>query len=114
MTAMPIYVYEVVNDDNQPGERFEIFQKMTDSPLTQHPETGVPVRRVITAPSINIPGRKTAAMAKENVADDSRLEKLGFTKYVKTGKGTYEKRAGQGPDTISPDRPVSPSELPFD
>ena len=46
---MPTYVYETI-----PGEadaephRFEVFQKMTDAPLTADPETGVPVRRIIT------------------------------------------------------------------
>ena len=31
----------------------------------------------------------------------------GFTKYVKSGDGTYEKRAGKGPDVISKDTPFS-------
>jgi hypothetical protein len=51
-------------------------------------------------------------MSKANVADDNRLEKLGFTKYVKRGDGSYEKRAGQGPDVISRDRPVAPGDIP--
>ena len=43
---MPTYVYEVVTEDSQSGERFEVVQKMADPPLTHHPETGQPVRRV--------------------------------------------------------------------
>ena len=31
---MPTYVYEVINDDGSAGETFEVFQKMTDAPLT--------------------------------------------------------------------------------
>ena len=27
---MPTYIYEVVTEDGQPGERFELIQKMTD------------------------------------------------------------------------------------
>lgn len=43
---MPTYVYEVVTEDAQPGERFELVQRMVDPPLSKHPETGQPVRRV--------------------------------------------------------------------
>ena len=43
---MPTYVYEVINDDGQPGEQFEVVQKMTDEPLSEHPETGQRVRRL--------------------------------------------------------------------
>lgn len=45
---MPTYIYETL--PSQPGQsprRFEIRQSMNDAPLTQHPETGEPVRRVI-------------------------------------------------------------------
>ncbi len=45
---MPTYVYETVPPEPSiPTRRFEIKQKITDSPLTICPETGVPVRRVI-------------------------------------------------------------------
>lgn len=46
---MATYVYETV--PRQPGEapqRFEVVQSMKDAPLTRHPDTGEPVRRVIT------------------------------------------------------------------
>jgi predicted nucleic acid-binding Zn ribbon protein len=42
---MPIYVYETLSE---PVERFEIKQSMKDEPLKSHPETGVPIRRVIS------------------------------------------------------------------
>jgi predicted nucleic acid-binding Zn ribbon protein len=45
---MTTYVYETVPE--HPGvqpERFEVRQSMNDEPLTRHPETGKPVRRVI-------------------------------------------------------------------
>jgi len=44
---MPTYIYETIPqfDDDQP-RRFEIKQSMKDSALTQHPESGQPVRRV--------------------------------------------------------------------
>ena len=45
---MTTYVYETI--PQRPGEkaeRFEVRQSMQDTPLQRHPETGVPVRRVI-------------------------------------------------------------------
>jgi predicted nucleic acid-binding Zn ribbon protein len=46
---MATYIYETV--PRQPGaepRRFEVVQSMKDAPLTKHPETGEPVRRVIS------------------------------------------------------------------
>jgi len=47
--SMATYVYETVpcHNGEQP-RRFEVIQSMKDSPLTRHPETGEPVRRVIS------------------------------------------------------------------
>lgn len=98
---MPTYVYEVVGDSAQAGERFEVVQAMKDEPLTQHPETGEPVRRVIQPPYI--PGFSSDHAARRSANDNKRLGELGFTKYVKAGDGHYEKAAGKGPDVISRD-----------
>ena len=46
---MPTYLYETVpSAENGAAERFEIKQSFNDPPLEVHPETGVPVRRVIS------------------------------------------------------------------
>ncbi|MYF71161.1 MAG: hypothetical protein F4053_15125 [Proteobacteria bacterium] len=45
---MPTYIYQVTSGDGRSGERFEVVQGMRDEPLTVHPQTGEPVRRVIT------------------------------------------------------------------
>jgi predicted nucleic acid-binding Zn ribbon protein len=92
---MPLYVYQVL-DPNGDGEVFEVLQEMNDPPLTTHPETGQPVARVLAAP--NAPRK-----ALPGKLSDSRLEKLGFTKYERAGSGTYEKTAGSGPDLICRD-----------
>lgn len=44
---MPTYVYETIPqfEGDQP-KRFEIRQSMKDDALTQHPDSGQPVRRV--------------------------------------------------------------------
>ena len=44
---MPIYVYETT-DPAKPVRRFELKQAMRDEPLKEDPETGEPVRRVIS------------------------------------------------------------------
>jgi predicted nucleic acid-binding Zn ribbon protein len=46
---MATYLYETVPfQPNEQPETFEVTQSMKDAPLTKHPVTGVPVRRVIT------------------------------------------------------------------
>ena len=46
---MPTYVYETIPADPATApRRFEVFQRMTDSPLQQDPVSGEPVRRIIT------------------------------------------------------------------
>lgn len=94
---MPIYVYEHVLPDGSGGEQFEWLQGMSEPALTAHPETGGPVRRVFGTP--NAPRAWTDAQGKAAVSD-SNLASKGFTKYVKTGDGTYEKTAGTGPKQI--------------
>ena len=52
---MATYIYETI--PQKKGERvrqFEVVQKMTDAALTHDPESGLPVRRVITGGSGNI------------------------------------------------------------
>jgi hypothetical protein len=97
---MPTYIYQVINDDGSDGETFEIVQKMNDPPLTRHPETGKPVRRVFTPPII--PGNWSDHATREKLSNKN-LDRLGFTKYERAGDGTYEKKAGKGPNTISAD-----------
>jgi hypothetical protein len=95
---MPVYLYEVVHEDGTPGDRFEVEQRMSDPPLEKHPETGEQVRRVYMPPHIAA-GRWSDRAMTQNMANDKKLERLGFTKYVKSGKG-YEKVVGEGPKNI--------------
>ncbi len=96
---MPTYVYQVITDDGSEGETFEAFQKMSDPPLTKHPDTGQPVRRVIQPPII--PGRWSEHGTRKMLSNDN-LDRIGFTKYERAGDGRYEKKAGKGPRTIHP------------
>ncbi|MCW2994657.1 MAG: zinc ribbon protein [Conexibacter sp.] len=49
---MPIYEYRRPN-----GTTFEVMQSMADDVLTEDPETGVPVQRVLHAPAIHFKGK---------------------------------------------------------
>ena len=49
---MPVYVYEIIQPDEAPGPTFEIVQRISEKPLTVHPETGESIRRVLQAPFI--------------------------------------------------------------
>lgn len=46
---MPTYLYETIpSGHGDVPERFEVRQSFSDEPLTEHPDTGVRVRRVIS------------------------------------------------------------------
>lgn len=99
---MPIYVYEILDKKGQPtGKTFELVQSMKDDALTKHPETGEPVRRAIVVP--NIAG-KWSDMKGKAALSNKNLERMGFTKYERKGKGYMERTAGsEGPSSISSD-----------
>jgi predicted nucleic acid-binding Zn ribbon protein len=47
--VMAVYVYETIpRREGDPVRSYEIRQSMKDAALTKHPETGEPIRRVIT------------------------------------------------------------------
>lgn len=90
---MPIYVYETLPREGQKPTRFEVMQRMADPTLTEHPETGEPVRRVVMAPAL---GMKHSASRQRDVLSDQNLARHGFTRYHRSDKGTYERTAGTG------------------
>lgn len=97
---MPTYVYEILDKKGNPtGKTFEHMQSIKAAALTRHPETGEPVRRAIVAPTLGL-GMSTAKARMSN----KNLERLGFTKYERKGKGYLEKVAGkQGPKGLAAD-----------
>lgn len=90
---MPTYVYCVVREDGDDGDRFEIEQSMRDPALTHHPESGEPVRRVFLPPTLGLkhtPGREG------KLSDPGYAASKGFTRYEKDrGTGRYIKTAGK-------------------
>lgn len=99
---MPTYVYEILDKKGEPtGSTFEYVQSMKDAALTKHPETGQPCRRAIVAPAI---AGKMSPLKSKSALSNKNLERLGFTKYERKGKGYMERTAGtQGPKSISAD-----------
>jgi len=94
---MPLYVYQVIEADGSEGEVFEVLQDMSEPPLTQHPGSGKPVQRLLGTPSA------MPRFAPGNLSNQ-KLDSLGFTRYERSGKGTYEKTAGAGPRVITKDK----------
>lgn len=98
---MPVYTYQVINDDGSPGETFEVVRSMKEPPLTEHPETGRPVKRIFQP--VHIAGLTSSHHDKTRLSDDN-LAKNGFTKYVRNGKGHYERHVGDaGPKELHAD-----------
>lgn len=49
---MATYVYETIpQKKGQKPKRYEIQQKMSEDALTHHPETGEPIKRIVTGGS---------------------------------------------------------------
>lgn len=95
---MPTYEYEILDKKGNPtGERFEAVQRMKESPLTTDPK-GRPCRRAIVAPSI---AGKWSDIKGKSALSNKNLERMGFTKYERKGKGYMERVAGSaGPKTL--------------
>ena len=99
---MPIYEYEYLDKDGKgTGKTVELVQRMADDAYDKHPESGEPIKRVITAP--RIAGKWSDMKAKSQLSNEN-LDRLGFTKYEKKGDGYMERVAGkEGPKSISLD-----------
>jgi len=93
---MPIYEYAATaNGCAHCAGHFDVLQKLDDAALTQCPECGAPVARVISAPAF--------AMGNAHTLKEGHAAKHGFTQYRRAGGGVYEKTAGKGPKFISGD-----------
>ncbi|MBB6096626.1 putative FmdB family regulatory protein [Deinobacterium chartae] len=49
---MPTYTYKNLKTE----EIFEVQQRITEAPLTVHPETGDPIKRLVSRPGIAFKG----------------------------------------------------------
>ncbi len=46
---MATYEYEIIGKDGSPRGVLEVEQRMSDPALTHHPETGEPLRRILSS-----------------------------------------------------------------
>lgn len=92
---MPIYEYEPLEGGCETCEgRYEVLQSVNEEPLTACPKCGMKIRRIVSRASFQLDSK---------VSPDKAAEK-GFTTYKRSGKGHYERVAGDaGPSTISSD-----------
>lgn len=59
---MPTYVYQTIPENGEAPRQFEVWQSMKDEPLKTDPQTGLPVRRVISG-GIEMPRGPTDPIA---------------------------------------------------
>lgn len=83
---MPTYLYK--NTDT--GEIYELRQSMRDDAYTAHPESGVPVKRVLARPSIAFKGSGFY------VNDSRPSEKSGGEKSGGESKPASKSEGGAG------------------
>lgn len=94
---MPTFIYVVINPDGSDGAQFEIEQSLNDAPLTQHPLTGAPLRRVFSP--LGLVTQYSDGEMKRKSTDENYLASRGFTKYVRDAStGVYHKTAGTDPN----------------
>lgn len=86
---MPTYCYR--KEDNEKGcehciEIFEVFQKMSEEPLSACPECGGKIERIIAPHGVYFYTDREKQML-----SDKNLSRMGFTKLVREEKGVYRK-----------------------
>ena len=75
---MATYLYETLTT---PPRQFELQQSMKDEPLTKHPETGEPIRRIITG--------GLGVMAKGNVPRHADMQRASSGGSCGSGCGCH-------------------------
>lgn len=89
---MPVYEYQA-SEGGCPecSVVFSVLQSISEDPLSTCPKCGAAVKRVVS----RVQMRVQLAMT-----DPDSAAKKGFTTFKKSGAGTWEKLAGNGPDAI--------------
>lgn len=84
---MPIYVYEIVKPDDTGGEQFEVIQPISQDALKVHPQSGLPVRRVIQVPMAANPSIWNGFTSEALACDPSQVAEMN-ERNKKHGIGT--------------------------
>jgi putative FmdB family regulatory protein len=93
---MPIYEYR-----RPDGSTFELVQSFSDDALTQDPETGDPVERVLHAPAVHFKGKGfyntdygTRKRQRESAASNSSSSSSEGSSGSDASKGTSDTNSG--------------------
>ncbi len=100
---MPVYIYRNLNT----GETFELEQRISESALSAHPETGEPVKRLIQPVGIAFKGSGFYA---NDSRKDSGKPKSGEAKSEAKAEGPSESKSEGSSDKPSEKKPESKSE----
>jgi len=118
-SSVPFYEYR-----RPDGTILEVMQKMTDPPLTEDPDTGVPLQRVFHPIAVHFKGKGfyntdygTKKRARENAetkASEKKSEDAKKSEDSKKGDGApSESKAGQKADTAKSEaKSSSPASTP--
>jgi len=82
---MPTYEYEALDTSKSCPfcrQGFELVRALRAPPVTECPQCGATVHKIISAPAI---GRSGSSL-------DDRAKNAGFSKLKRLGKGEYEKQ----------------------
>lgn len=85
---MPIYEYQARKTAEgcaRCREVFEVRQSMSEEPLTQCPDCGRPVERIISLSAVS------TAQSTRSMLSDKNLKEKGFHKLVNEGGGKFRK-----------------------
>ncbi len=96
---MPIFRYRVLNGRN-PADVIEVWQELSDKPLTRHPLTNEPVERLIGSPTLSL---RHASNKEKNCLSPDSLLKNGFSIYERSSRSkVYLRTLGrEGPDQLT-------------
>lgn len=94
---MPIYEYRHTDGFEEPCKQdiLEVFQTMSAPEMSICPNCGKPIQKLIS-----MPARHQQHI--NNTLNEKNIAEKGFSKYVKTEDGKYEKAAGpaEAPATL--------------
>ena len=96
---MPTYEYKNI----ETGEIYEFKQSMRDNALTQHPETGAPIKRIVSMPAIAFKG--SGFYANDSRASTASVKPAGAKSENSSGKES----GGGEPSTSAKTSDASPS-----
>ena len=86
---MPWYDYQAADGEKgctHCSDRFEVEQSIADPKLTQCPECGCPIVRLISGVGVN-----TRIPSTRSTLSEKNLKKHGFSKLINEGGGKFRK-----------------------